>query len=443
MYSGNQASYDNLSENMKQKLEGLKTPIVNDLTTGGSDKALSAESGKELKSLVDEKVDSEDLKSLQIEVTEHLAQKILEYGGFIEGTINFDTLTPNRLYKVGEVKAGSVGMPPLDVSANNGSYSELEFFDTEGYQTQRITQVVGGKSMMFRSRDARANNGAWGNWQRVMTINTYYPTKTIENTGAIAASKAFPVVTWANNTGSEVCEILIPATLNLSGVIELNLVSTFANSNATGGAKILYHVTASNKTVHSQKMTIIDMSETFANNFHVSEILAVNDWFVIVIVKRKASNPMTINMNYQSFLNDNAWTIMNETNFSIYPVSDDLSTRPIQKGLSKRIDEITTLPASVNAVLGAGWSVRAYNSLTYYKDAFGVVHLRGRVDKSGGTPLITTLPVGYRPLANFESAAQHGATQITYIDVSTDGQVRGNYVADGGNILVDCTFRTT
>lgn len=74
MYSGNQASYDNLSENMKQKLEGLKTPIVNDLTTGGSDKALSAESGKELKSLVDEKADSEDLKYLQTEVTEHLAE---------------------------------------------------------------------------------------------------------------------------------------------------------------------------------------------------------------------------------------------------------------------------------------------------------------------------------------------------------------------------------
>lgn len=81
MYSGNQASYDNLSENMKQKLEGLKTPIVNDLTTGGSDKALSAESGKELKSLVDEKADSEDLKSLQTEVTEHLAEKVLSEDG--------------------------------------------------------------------------------------------------------------------------------------------------------------------------------------------------------------------------------------------------------------------------------------------------------------------------------------------------------------------------
>ncbi len=102
-----------------------------------------------------------------------------------------------------------------------------------------------------------------------------------------------------------------------------------------------------------------------------------------------------------------------------------------------------TLPAPVTAVLGAGWSVRPGNSLTYYKDAFGVVHIRGRIDKSGGTPLITTLPVGYRPLTNFESAAQAGASQITYLDVLTDGQLRGNYVSDGNNILVDCTFRTT
>ncbi|PJO40082.1 hypothetical protein [Lysinibacillus xylanilyticus] len=80
MYSGNQASYENFSENMKQKLEGLKTSIVNDLTTGGSDKALSAESGKELKNLIDEKANGKDLESLQTEVTEHLGDYITHTG---------------------------------------------------------------------------------------------------------------------------------------------------------------------------------------------------------------------------------------------------------------------------------------------------------------------------------------------------------------------------
>ncbi|MFF2795398.1 hypothetical protein [Lysinibacillus xylanilyticus] len=95
MYSGNQASYHNLSENMKQKLEGLKTSIVNDLTTGGSDKALSAESGKELKSLVDEKADGKDLESLQTEITKHLADNTshTEWIETVGGTANALTAT--------------------------------------------------------------------------------------------------------------------------------------------------------------------------------------------------------------------------------------------------------------------------------------------------------------------------------------------------------------
>ncbi|MFJ7185822.1 coiled-coil domain-containing protein [Lysinibacillus xylanilyticus] len=105
MYSGNQASYDNLSENMKQKLEELKTSIVNDLTTGGSDKALSAESGKELKSLVDEKADGEDLESLQTEITKHLGDNTshTEWIETVGGTANALTATLEGLtsYKNG------------------------------------------------------------------------------------------------------------------------------------------------------------------------------------------------------------------------------------------------------------------------------------------------------------------------------------------------------
>ncbi|MFJ7731175.1 pyocin knob domain-containing protein [Lysinibacillus sp. NPDC097231] len=74
MYTGNQTSYENLSESMKQELEKLKTPIVNDLTTGGVDKAISAEAVKGLKNEVDEKANSEDLESLRNTTTEHLAE---------------------------------------------------------------------------------------------------------------------------------------------------------------------------------------------------------------------------------------------------------------------------------------------------------------------------------------------------------------------------------
>lgn len=74
MYTGNQTSYENLSENMKKKFEELKIPIVNDLTTGGVDKAVSAEAIKELKAIVEEKANVTSLEALQTTTTEHLAE---------------------------------------------------------------------------------------------------------------------------------------------------------------------------------------------------------------------------------------------------------------------------------------------------------------------------------------------------------------------------------
>ncbi|MGE7910833.1 hypothetical protein [Lysinibacillus xylanilyticus] len=125
MYSGNQVSYDNLNENMKQKFEGLKTSIVNDLTTGGSDKALSAESGKELKNLVDEKADCKDLEFLQTEITKHLADNTThtKWIETVGGTANALTATLDGLtsYKNGlgvsfPVKLSSTAAMSLNIN---------------------------------------------------------------------------------------------------------------------------------------------------------------------------------------------------------------------------------------------------------------------------------------------------------------------------------------
>lgn len=59
------------------------------------------------------------------------------------------------------------------------------------------------------------------------------------------------------------------------------------------------------------------------------------------------------------------------------------------------------LPDRINAVLAAGWTNLGgeYQSLTYYKDQFGVVHVNGAINKGAGAGhLATTLPVGIRPL---------------------------------------------
>lgn len=56
MYKGNQISYDNLNEKLKKKISKADFEIVNDLTTGGIDKVLSAEQGKKLDNIVNEHV---------------------------------------------------------------------------------------------------------------------------------------------------------------------------------------------------------------------------------------------------------------------------------------------------------------------------------------------------------------------------------------------------
>jgi len=65
-----------LSQDVHDAINGAseKVEIVDNLTVGGSNKALSAEMGKNLKAIVDEKVDKLELDVLETEVNEHLDQ---------------------------------------------------------------------------------------------------------------------------------------------------------------------------------------------------------------------------------------------------------------------------------------------------------------------------------------------------------------------------------
>lgn len=360
MYSGNQASYDNLSENMKQKLEGLKTPIVNDLTTGGSDKALSAESGKELKSLVDEKADGEDLKSLQTEVTEHLAEMDTELG-------------------------------------------------------------------------------------KTLKVNTFNNTNKKSNLGVVNASVAFDTIQFNNSDVSEVLEIHLPYPYALNGSIELNVTSQYANSNASGTAKVIYNTCLTSEgLIISNSMEILNMPKEFADNFYISSIQKSDKSkaYIISIIKRKYSNNITIDLTVRNTGAIPSAEIVNSIAIAKpYKLNAIVNTTdyPIQQPIFK-----FSLPAPANAVLSTGWSVRPNYYLKYYKDAFGIVRLYGRVDRNGGGTLITTLPVGYRPIENFETGVTQGVTGHTYIEIFQDGRVIAPVgVADNTNILIECSFRTT
>jgi len=70
VYKGNQISYDNLNEKLKKKITKADIEIVNDLTTGGIDKVLSAEQGKKLNDIVNEH--SDKFEQHIVDFTEHI-----------------------------------------------------------------------------------------------------------------------------------------------------------------------------------------------------------------------------------------------------------------------------------------------------------------------------------------------------------------------------------
>jgi hypothetical protein len=95
-------------------------------------------------------------------------------------------------------------------------------------------------------------------------------------------------------------------------------------------------------------------------------------------------------------------------------------------------DEVSTLqepspwisPTLINS--WANYDPAAWAPAGFYKDALGIVHLRGLL-KSGTFPSIAFyLPVGYRPIGNgiFTHLNHNGtAYQFARVDVQTDGGV--------------------
>lgn len=100
----------------------------------------------------------------------------------------------------------------------------------------------------------------------------------------------------------------------------------------------------------------------------------------------------------------------------------------------------------INAVLGKGWitsPIPEAHPLTYFKDAFGVVHMYGNVKKMENLSLVTTMPEGFRPTRTMEFMAQHGASQFKPLFIFADGRVESYYNDVDTNIIVNVSYPTT
>lgn len=96
-------------------------------------------------------------------------------------------------------------------------------------------------------------------------------------------------------------------------------------------------------------------------------------------------------------------------------------------------------PAFTNAWVnfGAPHAVAAF-----YKDAFGVVHLKGLVKNGTAATSIFTLPVGYRPTETRIFAVIDGVNAVSRLDIAAAGTV----VPTTGNnayISLNVSFRSS
>lgn len=100
----------------------------------------------------------------------------------------------------------------------------------------------------------------------------------------------------------------------------------------------------------------------------------------------------------------------------------------------------------INAVLGKGWitsPIPEAHPLTYFKDAFGVVHMYGNVKKMENLSLVTTMPEGFRPTRTMEFMAQYGASQFKPLFIFADGRIESYYNDVDTNIIVNISYPTT
>ncbi|MGE7954805.1 hypothetical protein [Lysinibacillus xylanilyticus] len=280
--------------------------------------------------------------------------------------------------------------------------------------------------------------------------NTYSASNTITNIGHYKATRVFPQINWSAS-GVELWESTISLTKPVWGLLELDIAGYSAGS---GGAKIVIELginvtsTSSPSVEFRNVMKVVTASAGFTDNFYVQfQHRPESRILLIQIFKRVYNDPVTVSATFTSTAsNQSAFEFLSGFTVGSFYSNGVVIPSTLQKDFDTRIKEssVPSLPASTDAVLGAGWSVRPIYSLKYYKDAFGVVHLYGRVDRNGGGTLITTLPVGYRPLALFETGVTQGVTGHTYIEIFPDGRVNApNGVADNTNILIECSFRTT
>lgn len=356
---------------------GGKIEIVNDLTTGGADKAASAETVKILKNQVDGtggaiKNLEQTISQNQEVVTEHLTQmSTTEKAGHV--------MLVNDLTIGGANKAASA--------------ETVKILKTETISLKQETD-------------------------KKVEINKFHTSRILNNMGQQQFTKMF-YPTFTSNTITEVAELQIPASVALQGSIELNLTSGYWNSNAVGTAKVMIHLSLSaDGTVNFQEINFITMTPQFANNFYINTVTYVpaSKVYVLNIHKRLSNNPLQIEMTVRTSGKNFTKEEIDLFTMSVWNVGS-VGSYPIQQSIFTHVG---------NSKEGLAVAITGKGKQTSKDDTFATMIAN-----------INDIPTGYDVQI---VTATPSAGQYAFFRTTGTGTINLNYVdvpvTDSSNVLL-------
>ncbi|MDC6267721.1 hypothetical protein [Lysinibacillus fusiformis] len=340
---------------------GGKIVIVNDFTTGGADKAASAETVKVLKNQVDG--NRKVITNLEQTVSQN-QEAVTESVGNLQQTVtnNQQVVTEHLGQMATAEKAGHVKL------VNN-----LTTGGTDAALTAEQGKVI--KTEL----------------DKVTKINTYTPMSNITNLNQSYAIRTLDRIGFKSNVKSEQVVVSFPAVASFEGVLKVTIASTYANSDNSGGGVYVFHFLKPNDNNYIRNdMDIISLSPKFAENFYVFLApRAANQNPLLIIDKKLYNNPISVTLELVTANGSTAFDILNGVTVSVAEYANNINFTPQKTTFARRASD------KIYGTLKSGWE----GSLTYRKNDSGLVTIE--IDAIAGSialnETIASLPSEYLP----------------------------------------------
>lgn len=217
---------------------------------------------------------------------------------------------------------------------------------------QSVITHINDASKHMRAGDVAKIDGAWQ--------KGVYNDADITNLSSTTVEKVWPFwYEWQDVASVETLVIQIP-TEHFWGSIELVLTSVYSQSNAGGGAHVIYHLGAADGTQYVNEKTIVSISSAFAYQFHVGDAVretSPNRFYIPITKRATGKNPLNVRLKINS-TQGGAYNIVN--NVVLQKTGQIIANIPIQKSRADEVYDLLFTSVSngkaqvANAITGKG-----------------------------------------------------------------------------------------